>query len=132
MEDWFNDDPFENIIREFLGRDISSNKKRRDFIVGEQEDRNIDFVEDQDYVYLIFEVKGYTEKDIDVSIKGNILQIQASKKGSTCSAEKVRDYLTQKLCNGITIQKVLPSYINPKGFKQSIKNGVLEIIFNKK
>jgi HSP20 family molecular chaperone IbpA len=60
------------------------------------------------------------------------LKITAIKKDSTCSTEKIQDYLSQKLCQGITIKKTLPKDIETKGFKHTIKNGVLEIIFNKK
>jgi len=128
---FFEEDPFENIIKEFFGGGPFENDKKRNMIIkGEEEDRNIDFLEDENYVYLIFEFPGYNEKDISLSIKGNQLEIKARKNEE--AYEKVQPYLNEKLYQGIFIKKTLPRFIIPKKFKHTINNGVLEIIFNKK
>jgi len=131
--DFFGEDPFEKIVREFFGRSsFEDNEKRNKIIKGEEEDRNIDFLEDENYVYLIFEFPGYNEKDISVLVKGRQLEIKVGKNGETCDIEKVQPYLNKKLCQGIFIKKTLPKFINPKKFKYTMRNGVLEIIFSRK
>lgn len=126
-DDFFND-PFENIVREFFGQSPIRNKKREQFIRGEEEERTIDFVEDEKNIYLIFEIPGYGEKDVFVVVKGKDLEITAKKS----KIENIQDYLYEKLKQGIQIQKKLPSFVNTKNFTHTIKNGVLEIVFNKK
>ena len=127
---FFDDDQFENIVRELFGGDTS--RIRRDnyeeIIESEKEERVIDFIEDEDYVYLIFELLGYNEKDISISIKGRELEIIAKKRGTS----EVQNYLIQKLNDGLFIKKNLPNFIKIKNFKHTVKNGVLEIVFIKK
>lgn len=128
-----DDDSFESIVREFFGTGSFENGKRRSTIIeGEEEDRNIDFVEDDEHVYLVFEFSGYNEKDVFVVVKGNQLEIKTRKKEEICDIERVQPYLNQKLCQGIFIKKILPKFINSKKFKYTIKNGVLEVVFSKK
>ena len=125
-----DDDSFEDIVRElFEGRNSRIRKDNYEEIIeGEREERIIDFIEDKDYVYLIFELPGFNEKDISISIKGQELEITARKR----SIGGVQNYLIQKLNNGLFIKKKLPNFIKTKNFKHTIKNGVLEIIFIKK
>jgi len=124
-----NDDPFDSIVREFFGGAPINRRtsRRRNFVEGEEDDRNIDYIEDDSYVYLVFELPGYNEKDVLVSVNGKELEIEANKR----SIEEVRDYLHQKLRQGIKIKKKLPGVINPKKFTKTLRNGVLEIIFLK-
>jgi len=129
---FFGEDPFESIIRDFFGKSSVSNGRRNTIIKGEEEDRNIDFIEDNNYIYLVFELNGYNEQDVSVLVKGKDLEIKAKKSEEICDLEKVQSYLNQKLCKGIFIKKILPKFINPKKFKYNLKNGVLEIIFSKK
>ena len=124
-----DNDQFEDIIREFLGE--SNSRIRRDdyeeIIEGEVEEGIIDFIEDENYIYLIFELPGYDEKDILISIKGRKLEIIAKKRNSV----EVQNYLTQKLNTGFFINKNLPSFIKTKNFKHTVKNGILELVFIK-
>ena len=125
-----DNDQFEDIVREFLG-DRTSRIKRSNYeeiIESEGEERVIDFIEDEGYVYLIFELPGYSEKDILVSVKDRELKIIAKKR----SVDEVQNYLTQKLNDGFFIEKNLPNFIKTKNFKHTVKNGVLEIVFIKK
>ncbi len=128
---FFDDDPFENIVREFFG-ESPIKKSRQQFIKGEEEDRIIDFVEDEDYVYIVFELPGYSKKDISISVKGNQFKVNVLKKENDCEKENVPEYLRKRLSDGLIIKKILPKFINTKNFKISMKNGVLEIIFAKK
>ena len=125
---FFDDDPFESIIDEFFGQNRGTNIRRRQFISGEEEDREIDYIEDKSNVYLVFELPGYTEKDIMVVVKDNILTVQAKK----ITPDNIQPYLAKKLNQGVQIRKELPNFINTKKFTQTIKNGVLEIKFKKK
>jgi len=132
-----DNDPFESIVREFFGHSpstrASAGRKHSETIIqGEEEDRIIDFVEDENSIYLVFELPGYNEKDVSVTIKGKDLEIRVAKNNESCYAEKAQEYLIQKLCQGIFIKKTLPKFIQPKGFKHTMKNGILEIIFSKK
>ncbi|MFH1425599.1 MAG: Hsp20/alpha crystallin family protein [archaeon] len=124
----FDDDPFENILEGFFGRPPRQSRNKEQFIRGEEEDRVIDFVEDGSKVYLVFELTGYTEKDVLVVVKNNELQINAQKR----NGDKVQDYLMQKLHNGVLINKALPKFINPKKFSHTMRNGILEVVFERK
>ena len=125
-----DNDSFESLVRElFEGRNSRIGRDNYEEIIeGEREERVIDFIQDENYVYLIFELPGYSEKDISISIKGRELEIVAKK----ISIGEVQNYLIQKLNNGLFIKKNLPNFIKTKNFKHTIKNGVLEIIFIKK
>lgn len=130
-DDWFSDDPFDSIFREFFGE--HEPKRRRvyreeDVIEGEEEDRVIDFVETEDKIYFVFEMPGYDEKDITIMTKDKKIEINAQKKDT----ENVLDYLAKKLAKGIKIKKTLPFPVNNKSLKSTCKNGILEVSFDKK
>ena len=63
-----------------------------------------------------------------VAVKGRDVEIQAQKKRQ----EGVQDYLMQKLQQGVLYRKTLPLFLNSKRFSSTMKNGVLEIAFEKK
>ena len=123
-----DEDPFRDIVREFFGTDTAVKRFRNQVIKGEEEERVIDFIEDKNKIYLIFELPGYNEKDISIIIKGKELNIKITKK----SNEQIQDYLIQKLNQGGFIKKILPKFINHKKFDYTMRNGILEISFNKK
>ncbi len=128
----FGEDPFDEIVREFFGKDIGRARRPYSETVykGESEERQIDFVEDEKKIYFVFELPGYSEEDVSVSIKGNTLEVKAGKKES--ETESVQNYLTQKLINGLVIKKTLPNYAKTKTMEHTINNGVLEVVFDKK
>lgn len=127
---FFDDDPFEDIVREFFGHSpgYKERRTRRAFSTSEEEDRTIDFVETEDYVYIIFELPGYGEDDISVVVKGNTLELSAKKKNN----DGTQDYLQQKLNHGLFIKKTIPNFVNPKKFDYTIRNGILEIKLERK
>ena len=86
-----DNDQFEDIVREFLGGGNSRIRRSNyeEIIGSEREERVIDFIEDEDYIYLIFEFPGYNEKDVSVSIKGRELEIVVKKK----SIGEIQNYL---------------------------------------
>ncbi len=125
---FFDDDPFEDIVRELFGGSSANKREGEQFIRGEDEERVVDFVEDKNKIYLVFELPGYNEKDISVIVRGKELEITAKKSNK----EEVQDYLHQKLNQALSINKNLPSFISPKKFSYTMKNGVLEIVFDKR
>lgn len=123
-----NEDPFDSIVREFFGGSpMRRGRRREQFIRGEDEDRTIDFVEDENHVYLVFELPGFNEKDVSVIVKGKELEITAQKS----NGENMQDYLHQKLRQGLFVKKQLPNFVSPKNFNHTIRNGILEIVFTK-
>ena len=123
-----DDDPFDNIFRDFFGQQVGNRKRRETIIRGEEEDRVIDFIEDDEKVYLVFELPGFNEKDISVSVNNKQLEIKAKKR----EVENIQEYLMQKLHQGLMIQKTLPNFINSKKFSHTMRNGILEVAFSKK
>lgn len=123
-------DPFEELVRELLGN--RNSKIRRgsyeEIIGNEEEERVIDFIEDEGHVYLIFELPGYDKKDVLISIKNQELEITVKKRGIS----DIQDYLMEKLNNSLFIKKRLPDFIKIKNYSYTLKNGVLEVVFIKK
>lgn len=126
-DDDFND-PFESIIKEFFGDRVRYNPQRNQVIKGEEEERFIDFVETDDYLYLVFELPGFEKKDINVDVKNNKIEVIAKKR----DVETCQNYLCNKLKTGVKIVKKLPDFVNLKNYKKTFKNGVLEVQFLKK
>lgn len=124
----FSDDPFDRLAREFFGASGGISSSDNGFIENEEEERNMDFVQTDDYVYVVFELPGYREQDIEVSIKGNELRILAQGKATESSDE----YIASKLHDGVSITKLLPDYIIFTNYKTTFRNGILELCFKKK
>lgn len=125
----FDEDPFENILREFFGRDsFGRTKVKNNIISGEEDERNIDFIQTDAYVYLIFELPGYKKEDISVNIRGQELIIKAKSK----EGFEKESYVHQKMNTGMSITKLLPKFVITKGYKTTFNNGILEICFKKK
>ena len=128
MADWFWDnDPFESIIEEFFGRGRYAGGRREHIIRGEDDERVIDVIEDENHAYLIFELPGYEEGDVSISVKGKTLEISLSKKNT----EGMKEYLAQKLSSGLKYTRTLPEQLNSRDYEYTFKNGILEIKFNK-
>jgi HSP20 family molecular chaperone IbpA len=125
---WFNEDPFEDILKEFFGESSKGRNYKEEFLGSEEDERIIDYSEDKKNVFFIFELPGYEEDDLDVSIKEGFIKIKAQKK----DLENIPDYLSRKLSKGFLIKKKLPKFINFKKFSKTMKNGILEVVFNKK
>jgi len=123
----FDNDPFNDILEGLFGQG-SRVQRRRQFIEGEEEERTVDFIENDGKIYLIFELLGYTKKDVVVIVNGTHLEIRVQKSNGV----NMQTYLSQKLRNKLIIRKELPKFINPKKFSHTLKNGILEIIFDKK
>lgn len=126
---FFNDDPFDEIVREFFGENQTNRRKYSEKIIeGEDEERTIDFIESGKNIFLIFEIPGYSEEDVSVKLKGKVIEITAKKK----NLENVQGYLSRKLRGGVYLKKTLPNFINFNKFNHTFKNGILEIVFDRK
>ena len=123
---FFEDDSFDGIVKEFFGG--AQKKYDNEVIQGEEEDRFIDFIEDKEKVYFVFELSGYSEDEVKVVVSGNILEIVAQKKRE----EGVQNYLMQKLGGAVSVKKNLPKFVRTKNFNKTMRNGILEVIFDRK
>ncbi len=123
---FFNDDPFEDIVKEFFSPRQRENSG--EIIKGEEEERTIDFIETKNNVFLVFEIPGYSKEDITLNVKKTEAEIIVKKN----NLENIQSYLSQKLMHGVYFKKHLPNFINHKKFNWTFNNGVLEIAFEKK
>lgn len=125
------DDPFEDIVKEFFSSPETKRQRRvsddSEVISGEEEERNIDFIETPKSFFVIFELPGYEKEDVKIEFKGNKMVVDVRKKPT----EKVQPYLSKKLLHGINIVKSLPNFIKTKNYNYSFSNGVLEVSFKK-
>jgi len=125
---FFDDDPFDEIMKEFLGGTSSRRNSARNVLSGEREERIIDYVEEEDKVYFVFEILGYEKEDISVEVSGDRLKVRAIKK----NAEGVQPYLVSKLDKGVYFEKTIPKGIKHKKFNWTFYNGILEVSFLRK
>ncbi len=125
-DDWFNNDPFDSIVKQFFGE--SPIRQKRQSRQREDEEQELDLIETDGAYYIIIEVPGYTKDDINVQVKDKRLEIKATKE----NGEEMVDYLQDKLQKGMFIRQNLPPYISAKDFTLSCTNGILEIKFLKK
>ena len=124
---FFDDDPFENIVREFFG-ERAQTASHRGVIDSEKEERIIDFIEEDKNVYFVFELFGYSKEDINVEVTKKEIKVLAKKK----KMDEIQDYLKNKLAKELSFQKNLPNFIKSKDYGITFKNGVLEVKFKKK
>lgn len=129
---FFDDDPFEDIMKEFFGGTTASGNTRKisdnsEMISGEDEERNIDFIETPNQFFVVFELPGYDKEDVKLEIKNNKIIVNARKKPT----ERVQDYLSEKLSSGVRIMKQMPGFIKIKKYDFSFSNGILEVKFKK-
>lgn len=125
---FFDDDPFEDIVREFFrGSQEGQNSNGSSFISGEDEERKIDYSETSERIFLIFELPGYEDQDVKVEIKSGKIFVFASKK----PLESTKPYLVQKLSQGLKIVKDVPESVKNKKHNFTFSNGILEVSFKK-
>ncbi len=122
---FFDDDPFDEIVREFFGE--KSRPKRNPRTLRSDEDYNINVLEEKDRVHLIFELPGFNESDVAVTVNGTDIEVKAKKS----NGENIQEYLVQRLHQGVVLRRNLPSDINTKKFSHTMHNGILEVAFKK-
>jgi HSP20 family molecular chaperone IbpA len=128
----FGDDFFDEIEKAFFGSTGGIPGRARtssygDVVRGEKEERVIDYIEDKDEVFFIFELPGFNEEDVGVSVKGDSLKIDVLKKNFS----EVKPYLKSKLSEDVSYTKKIPVKVK-KDFEKSFNNGILEVRFKRK
>jgi HSP20 family molecular chaperone IbpA len=128
-DDFFDDDPFEDMIKKALFGSVGRSRKSSsgNVVQGEKEERVIDYIEEENEVYFVFEFPGFDEEDIQVNLKGDSLKVDVSKNNFS----NVKSYLRNKLSQNISYTKKIPVKVK-KDFEKSFKNGILEVRFNRK
>ena len=121
----FNNDPFEDIVNQFFGNQVRA-RRRTKRVVGEEE-QNTQFVEDDNSMYLIIELPGYSEKDINLLVDDDTISVSAKARQIVA-----QDYIAQRQKEGITIEQIVPENIKTKNFKKTFRNGILEVTFEKR
>lgn len=125
----FGDDFFDEIEKAFFNNSYSRPRTSSsgNVVQSEREERVIDYIEEDNEVYFIFELPGFREKDIHVSLKGNNLNVNVLKKDFS----EVKSYLKEKLSQEISFSKNIPVKVD-KNFNKNFKNGILEVKFRRK
>ncbi len=124
-----NEDPFEDIVKQFFGENNINrgNSRKNRIIESEEDERMIDFIEDDKNAYVVFELPGYRKEDVRVIVEDNEIEVIARRK----VGESVSDYLANRLNSGIELKKPLPKNLKKKKFSWDLNNGVLEVKFVK-
>lgn len=90
----------------------------------------VDISENKDAVIVKADLPGMEEKDIDVSIAGDVLTIKGERKEET--EDKQEDYYRRERVYGsFTRQIALPKHIKREDVKAKFKNGVLTVTLPK-
>jgi len=122
------EDPFESIVREFFGETPRRNYSSKRVIRSEDDERKTDFLKTSNNIYFIFNLPGFEEKDIEVSVTNEKVGVNAKKR----DLNQVQGYLSSKLSKGVRIYKNLPEDVDIKNFKKTFSNGILELTFRRK
>ena len=123
----FDNDPFENIVNQFFGQSARVRRPRARRAL-EEDSQNTQFIEEGDYVYMIIEIPGYTEKEVSVIVKDSTIFISAK----ASQKMEAQDYIEQKRRQGLTLEETLPGNVKTKNFTKTFRNGILEVIFEAK
>lgn len=90
----------------------------------------LDISETDESIIIKVEVPGIEPKDIDISVRGDILTIRGEKRAE--KEEKGRNYhFIERNCGYFSRSVALPAVVKPDQAKAEYKKGVLEIILLK-
>jgi HSP20 family protein len=88
----------------------------------------VDVHEDEKAVYVKAELPGLDEKDLNITLKENILTIAGEKKEEKTEGEKDKNYwYCERVFGSFTRTFALPEGVKGDDVKATYKNGVLEI-----
>ena len=88
----------------------------------------VDIHEDEKAVYVKAEIPGLDEKDLNVTLKENMLTISGEKKAEKTEGEKNKNYwYCERVFGSFSRTIALPDAIKHDEVKANYKNGVLEI-----
>jgi len=91
----------------------------------------IDVIEAQDEVIVLVEIGGMKQKDLNISLKDNILVIRGERKER--EIENISCYRSMEINYGMFERNIyLPESVNSESIAASYKSGVLEIRIKKK
>lgn len=124
---FFDDDPFDSILKEFFQESRPRTASSRNVVKSEREERIIDYIEEDGKVYFVFELYGYSKKDIKIDTGKGFIEVEARRKNS----EGVQPYLRAKLEKGIKIRKDIPG-LKIKKYDWTFNNGILEVAAEEK
>ena len=129
MFDDDNEDPFDEIVKQFFGEGNArrGTSRKNKIVESEEDERMIDFVEDEKNSYVVFELPGYRKEDVRVVVEGGNIEVIARRK----VGESVPGYLANRLNSGIELKKPLPKNMAKKKYDWTFNNGVLEVVFTK-
>ena len=86
-----------------------------------------DIWEDNNKVYVTIELPGIEEKDIQLTVRSNFIEIVAPRNDMVSA----RFYRNERLNDGYYARIIMPSRIKTEPIKKTFSNGVLELIFEK-
>jgi len=90
----------------------------------------LDISETDESIIIKVEVPGIEPKDIDISVRGDILMIRGEKMAE--KEEKGRSYhFIERSCGYFSRSVALPAVVKPDQAKAEYKKGVLEIVLPK-
>jgi HSP20 family protein len=91
----------------------------------------MDVYDDEKNFYIKADVAGIEEKDLDVTINGNVLTVSGKKVEERKDSED-KNYIFSERRSGLFSRSVtLPGGFKPKEIKGELKNGVLKITIEK-
>ena len=97
-------------------------------VFGNDLNPKVDVHEDEKAVYVKAEIPGLEEKDLNVTLKDNMLTISGEKKSEKTEGEKGKNYwYCERSFGSFSRTIALPDAIKHDDVKASYKNGVLEI-----
>ena len=87
--------------------------------------------EDEDHVWLTFELPGMNKEDIKVSLQNNVLTVSGSREEKT--EEKDKNYVRTEISTGRFRRSFnLPQQVNVESINAEYKNGMLEVRLDKR
>lgn len=119
---FFDEDPFEDIVREFFGEGKQRTSSSRRVVKSEKEERTVDYIEEGKIVYFVFELYGYSKEDLNIKAGNGFVEVEAKKK----VFDGVEEYLISKLKKGVLIRKEVPN-LKVKKYDWTFSNGILEV-----
>lgn len=123
---FFDDDPFESIVREFF-QEARPRTSSGNMVQGESEERKVDYIDEGNRIYFVFELYGYSKEDIKVNVGKGFVEVEAKKK----NFEGIQDYIARKLEKGVKIKKEVPG-LKAKDSHWTFNNGILEVEIEEK
>ena len=85
----------------------------------------MDVYEDDENIYIKADAAGFEDKDLDVSIDGNVLTISGKKTEEKEEKEGKNYIFSERKTGSFSRSITLPVGIDPKDIKCDLKNGVL-------